>query len=820
MQLTYNYVDVIVPLPLQATFTYSIPSELNGNIALGQRVVVQFGNKKFYMAIVRALHNNKPVDYETKPIVSILDNYLTINEFQFRFWDWMSEYYLCSKGEILKAALPSGLKLESETKIALTNLDSTTIQITDKEQSILDFLNTSKSHYIQDVLTVLNKKDTLNSIKSLLDKKIITVFEDIKQNFKPKLEQYISINGNVQDARFINKVSESLKGAKKQLQAFAHLMEFLNNNNLQEVERKKFLQDHDISVAILNQLILKEIVLSIEKEVSRLEHFDIEPIKEKELNTFQASALENINNEFITKDVVLLHGITSSGKTEIYIHLIKNEIAKGKQVLYLLPEIALTTQIINRLRLVFGSEIGVYHSRFNDSERVEIWNNFNQANKDYKIILGVRSSIFLPFKNLGLIIVDEEHENTYKQYDPAPRYHARDCAIILASLHKAKVLLGTATPSIETYYNAKAGKYGLVELFKRHKEIALPNIVIVDMKKAYKQKAVQHNFSSILLNKIELALQNKEQVILFQNRRGYSPYIECRDCGKIPTCKYCEVSLTFHKATNSLVCHYCGYTIKNKANCHYCSSYELKSKGFGTEKIEDDLQNFFPHARLDRMDLDTTRAKNAYSSIISDFENHKTDILIGTQMVTKGLDFENVSLVGVLSAENMLSLPDFRAYERAFHLMTQVAGRAGRSKKQGEVIIQSLNPENFIIQDVVANNYQHFYSSLLQERKEFSYPPFSRLIRITIKHKEQATLDFAALTLSQWLKNSFSDRILGPEYPPINKIQNLYIKNILIKIEKEKPLKKAKELISNYIHEIKISNQFKSLQIIINVDPY
>lgn len=820
MHENFSYADLILPLPLAGYFTYAIPDNLKNTIGPGQRVIVQFGVKKIFTAIVKVLHNSKPEDYETKEILSILDETATINNIQFTFWQWISEYYLCSQGEVFKAALPSGLKLESETRVVFnTDFDKQKTLSAD-EALVTEVLKSKQSLSIKEIQSITKKKNTVYFIKNLLEKGVISIYENIKDQYKPKTEHYVVLNGNYNDPDFINKLFDDLKNARKQLKLVLALIEIIRNGTETQIPKKILLEKANAQHATLKALATKNIITISDREISRLETTLGETKTVNDLSTFQAKAKQEIDSSFKEKDVVLLHGITSSGKTEIYIHLIKQTIDEGKQVLYLLPEIALTAQIINRLRAVFGDDVGIYHSKFNDAERVEIWNNINKKKKSYKVILGVRSSIFLPFEDLGLIIIDEEHENTYKQYDPAPRYHARDSAIVLANIHKAKVLLGTATPSIETYFNAKTGKYGLVELNHRHKEIALPEITIVDLKKARKQKRMHSIFSTDLLDKIGAALAGNEQIILFQNRRGYSPYQECTNCGTIPGCKHCEVSLTYHKHTNSLVCHYCGYTVSNTGNCKVCASYDIETRGFGTEKIEDELQIFFPDAKLKRMDQDSTRAKNAYSTIITEFENHEIDILIGTQMVTKGLDFENVSLVGILNAENMLSIPDFRAFERAFHLMTQVAGRAGRSKKQGEVIIQSSNPENFIIRDVVNNNFFHMYEKLLKEREEFSYPPYTRLIRITLKHKDQKSVDAASELLAGWLRHQFNDRILGPEYPPVGRIQNWYMKNILIKIERDKSVQKAKDIITNQIHNLKILPEYKATQVVLNVDPY
>jgi len=554
------------------------------------------------------------------------------------------------------------------------------------------------------------------------------------------------------------------------------------------------------------------------KEIGRLDLSEKVTKEVFSLNEFQNTALKEIETHFKEKPTVLLHGVTSSGKTEIYIHLIQKALNEGKQVLYLVPEIALTTQLTSRLKRVFGNRLGVYHSKFSDAERVEIWNNVLN-DKTYDIIIGVRSSIFLPFRHLGLVIVDEEHESSYKQYDPSPRYHARNAAIVLASMHGAKILLGSATPSIESYYNTQIGKYGLVELHKRHEEMEMPEIVVVDTKEAYHKKRMEGHFSDIMLEKIGKALTNKEQVILFQNRRGYAPYIECKGCAYVPKCKNCDVSLTVHKVFNTLTCHYCGYSESIPTICPVCKTPNLDTKGFGTEKIEDEIRQIFPTAKVSRMDLDTTRSKKSYEKIISDFEQHKVDILIGTQMVSKGLDFESVNLVGILNADNMLNFPDFRAHERAYQLMAQVSGRAGRKNKRGLVILQTSLPEHTIINQVIRNDYNEMYQIQREERQLFKYPPYYRLIQITLRHKNVQIVKQAAYTMSSMLRAVFGSRILGPIDPAVSRIQNLFIKQIILKIETEASPTKAKEILQNISDQILADSKFKSVRIGLDVDP-
>ncbi|MCK4662314.1 MAG: primosomal protein N' [Bacteroidales bacterium] len=817
------FADIILPLPIPKLYTYSIPSELEQKIKTGHRVIVQFGKKKLYSAIVCNIHNNKPEKYKTKKIISILDEKPIINNLQLKFWKWISEYYMCSLGEVYKAALPSGLKLESETKIIYNESFSEHKNLNDTEYLIINILEKRNILTINEISSLIESSKSLSVIKNLINKNAVYVVEKIKDSYKPKLVKYVKLPDDFKNKKNLNTLLDKLQKAPKQFEllvTYLTLSEFLNNKTPKEVTKKELLERVKATDQTLNSLVKKNALIIYEKEVGRLKENIISLKKSSKLNDFQAKAYNKIKQDFINKDVTLLHGVTSSGKTEIYIKLINDIIATGKQVLYLLPEIALTTQIINRLKNIFGKKVGIYHSKFNDSERVEIWNKvLNNDENSYKVILGVRSSIFLPFNNLGLIIIDEEHENTYKQFDPVPRYHARDCAIVLGKLHNAKILLGTATPSIESYYNSKNKKFGYVELTQRYKEIQLPEVIIADTKTAYRKKQMKSFFSPVLLENIETALKNKEQVILFQNRRGYSPYLECSVCGWIPECEHCNVSLTYHKYFNNLNCHYCGYTLNNPANCLACGSTSMETKGFGTEKIEDEIAIFFPEAKIARMDLDTTRSRYAYQRIISDFENNNVDILIGTQMISKGLDFDNVRIVGILNADNMLNYPDFRASERSFQLMLQVSGRAGRSEKRGKVIIQTSNPAHPIIHFVMNNDYISFYENQIKERKKFNYPPFNRLIKITIKHKNPETLNIASKQLANKLKPIFGKRLLGPQAPVINRIQNWYLKTILIKIEKDKSFSKAKTYLYKTSNELKHTKDYGNLQIVFDVDP-
>ncbi len=821
-----NYADLILPLPLPKLYTYKIPDNMNGICIPGKRVIVQFGKKKIYTGIVRRTHNNKP-EYETKNIVSVLDSEAIISELQFKFWEWVSKYYMCSTGDVYKAALPSGMKLQSETNI-LKLREAETGEINEKEEAVLLLLDEKKGRSVSD-LTKNTDFNVLPLIKKMIDKKIVSAEEWIKKVYKAKSEIFISLSEKLTDSSELEQALETIKKAPKQtelLMNFIYLSKYGSDKfeglePFNEIIKSNLIKQTECGTAVLNALIEKGFLISEKREVERLSRFKKDENVSKTLNEYQIQAISEIKSQFIEKDAVLLHGVTSSGKTEIYINLIKEQIENGKQVLYLLPEIALTAQIINRLKDIFGAKVGIYHSKFNDAERVEIWNNLqkNDTENSYKIILGVRSSVFLPFKNLGLIIVDEEHENTYKQYSPAPRYNARDSAVVIAKLHGAKVLLGTATPSIESYYNAKTGKYGLVEVFNRYKDIQLPEVLIADTRLARKRKQMKSLFAPLMMENLTKALDNKEQIILFQNRRGFSPFMECETCGWIPKCDHCDVSLTYHKYSEQLTCHYCGFSYKSTEQCKACGDTSMSTRGFGTEKIEDEIAELFPGVNTARMDFDSTRSKKAYHKIISDFENHRTDILIGTQMVSKGLDFDNVSVVGIMNADNMLNFPDFRAYERAFQLMAQVSGRAGRKNKRGRVIIQTSDKNHPIIHNVIENDYNELFQTQIEERQLFKYPPYYRLIKMVLKHKKQYILDKAADKTADNLKNIFGNRVLGPEYPVISRVKNWYIKNILIKIERQKSVDKAKELIKNAVNTVKSDEKYKYVQFIYDVDP-
>lgn len=815
-----RYVDVILPLPLPKCFTYSLPDEYAEDVKIGCRVVVPFGRKKYYTAIVRNVHYCAPTDYEVKEVSALLDADPVLLPQQFSFWEWIADYYLCTQGDVYKAALPSGLKLESETIVEYNPDFEAEAPLTEREQRILDLLSADRQQCVTKLEKDSGLKNILTVIKSLLDKEAIFVKEELKRTYKPKMEARVRLAGKVSEKQ-LHILFDLLSRAPKQLTLLMKYVEcsrLLSGETPVEISRKELLQQANVSSAILNGLVEKKIFEIYYHEIGRLQADCQSVMPLNPLNSFQQRAHDEIVASFREKNVCLLYGVTASGKTEIYIHLIEEIIRQGKQVLYLLPEIALTTQITERLQRVFGSRLGIYHSKFPDAERVEIWQKQLGA-ANYDIILGVRSSVFLPFQNLGLVIVDEEHETTYKQQDPAPRYHARNAAIVLAMMYGAKTLLGTATPSIETWQNAVAGKYGFVQLKERYKEIQLPEIVPVDIKELYRKKRMVGPFSPLLIQYMREALDQKEQVILFQNRRGFAPMIECRVCGWVPKCQNCDVSLTYHKGINQLTCHYCGYTYQVPVRCPACDGTELTNRGFGTEKIEDDIKVIFPEAKVARMDLDTTRTRSAYEKIIADFEQGKTDILIGTQMVSKGLDFDHVSVVGILNADTMLNYPDFRSYERAFQLMAQVAGRAGRKNKRGRVVLQTKSIDHPIIHQVIANNYEGMVDGQLAERQMFHYPPYYRLVYVYLKNKNEGLLEQMAAVMGDKLRAVFGNRVLGPDKPPVARVQTLYIRKIVLKVEHTAPMARARELLLRIQREMLEDDRYRSLIVYYDVDP-
>ncbi len=826
------FIDVIVPLSVANKFTYRIPKEMNEFIAIGKRVIVQFGKSKFYTGIVYSVHQNPPKEYVAKYIETILDDEPIVTASQLQLWDWIAQYYLCNPGDVMNAALPSGLKLSSTSHITLNpdfSLDEMPYDyFTDKEHYVLEALQTNASLSFDDVSVMLSIKTVQVFISKLIKKGAIVIYEEIKDKYKPKLVDYIGVHPNLlNNESQLKDVLDTLeKKAFKQAEVLLYVLHLLKSDETAKqlglVKKSILLKSFD--TAVIKGLVKKEVFIETELETSRL-LFDNKEKTNKTLNSFQTHAVKEIEQQFETKQTVLLHGVTGSGKTEIYSDLIDKTIAGGKQVLYLVPEIALTTQLINRIRAVFGNSVGIYHSKFSENERVEIWNSILHESDDkldakhFNIVLGTRSALFLPFNNLGLIIIDEEHDNSYKQQDPSPRYHARDAAMYLANLHKAKVLLGTATPSFESYYNAFHQKFGLVRIAERHGNATLPKTVVCDLKKETQQQQNKGIFSHQLVDAITQALHKKEQVILFQNRRGFAPYTECTSCNWIPHCVHCDVALIYHKQTNRLSCHYCGYSMQPPTSCGACGNNNLKYKGFGTEKIEEEIEILFPSAKVARMDLDTTRSKYAYKQLIDEFELGNIDILVGTQMVTKGLDFDNVSVVGVLNVDSVLNFPDFRSFEKAYQLIVQVSGRAGRKDKKGTVFVQTNHPEHSVINHVLNDNYLQFYQSQINEREQFHYPPFTRIIELSVVSKDVNVANDIAQQLALQLKPLFGGMMLGPEFPLVAKIKDQYHKRILLKINREYSPTQVRNLLKQEIDTLQYNNKKSIYRLQIDADP-
>ena len=816
-----NFVDVILPLPLENHFTYSISPEEAEFLKPGMRVAVPFGKSKVYSGIVSAVHQNDPKVYQAKPIEQILDKTPIVTEKQLKFWSWISSYYMCSEGEVLRAAVPSAFLLESETIVQLLkNAEVNEEELKDDEYLLLEALQRQSSMKISEIVQVLDKKTVLPVINALVEKKVVVVNQEIYEQYKPKMERYVKLHEGYSQEAAVHQLLDDLSRAPKQRQVIFTLFSLTARDKKQPIKATALAKESNASSSIIKSLIDKNVLVEYHLQTERNEFGEADLAARVELNEYQQQALEEIEETFETQDVCLLHGVTSSGKTEIYVELIEKVISEGKQVLYLLPEIALTTQLITRLQNYFGEKVIVYHSKYSVNERVEVYQNVLKNSEKAQIVIGVRSSIFLPFHDLGLIVVDEEHESTFKQYDPAPRYNARDAAVVLGLMHKGKVLLGSATPALESYFNADHSKYSLVNLSRRFGDVLLPEIEIVDIKEKHRKKRMTGHFSDRLLEEIRETLGNKEQVILFQNRRGFSPILECNTCGHSPQCPNCDVSLTFHSHNNQLRCHYCGYHMALQKKCMACGSPELSTKGFGTEKVETELKALFPDHKIGRMDQDTTRGKHGYEKIISSFEQGEVDILVGTQMLTKGLDFRNVRLVGIMNADNLLNFPDFRAHERSFQLMLQVAGRAGRTQKRGLVLIQTYNPHHQIIQQVSTNSYAEMYKEQMEERRQYKYPPFYRLIRITLKGRDYSRVNEGADWLATSLKNSFYENVLGPEFPPVARIRNEYYKNILLKIPQNQSLSKTKEVVGKVLSSFRAIGAYRSVRAIINVDPY
>lgn len=821
------FAQVILPLPVSGSFTYRIPFEMNDWIEIGQRVLVQFGTRKVYAALVIEVHERIPTDYVPKYVLGILDEIPIVNEVQLKFWIWMAHYYIAHLGEVMNAALPAAFKLSSESRLVLNpDFEVGSVTLNEKEAAILSAVQSQSAISISQAAEISDLKKVFPLINTLKEKGVILLEEELEDRYKVKSETWLQLNKQYLTEEGQKELFEQLeKRAFKQLEvvmAFLHLA-MKEGGAEQAIRKQAVLAQIEKGNAPLNSLLKKEIFISFEQKASRLKDYEsYDNADAIELSPAQQKAFDQIHSIFTEKNTCLLHGITGSGKTEIYIKLMSEALSQEKQILYLLPEIALTAQIVNRLRKYFGVNVGVYHSKYNIHEKVEIWNKVleeEEGQPSYQIILSARSGIFLPFKNLGLVIIDEEHDNSYKQFDPAPRYHARDAALMLAQMHGAKVLLGSATPSIESYHNAQSGKYGLVNLTERYGKAILPEIQIGDLKTETRRKTMNGHFSKFLMTHIKAALENKEQVILFQNRRGFAPRLECEVCNEVPQCPQCDVSLVYHKQQNRLRCHLCGYSSHLLTTCSNCGSQELRLKGFGTEKLEEDLSIMLPDAKIRRMDLDTTRAKNAYEKIFEEFSEHRIDILVGTQMVTKGLDFGNVSVVGVLNADNMINFPDFRSFERSFQMLVQVAGRAGRKDKKGKVIIQSFNPYHSVIQYVMENSYDKMYSSQILERRNYHYPPFYRLIKFTLKHKDYRVLNETSADFGQLLRNAFGSRVLGPSYPMIGRIRGFYLKELQLKIEKGFHSNEVRDRIHTILEAFQGGKQYKNVRVVIDVDP-
>jgi len=781
------------------------------------RVAVEFGKSKVYTALVYSIHNEAPEGYEAKDIYQILDEYPIVNEIQLKHWDWISDYYMCSLGEVFRAALPSAFLLESETIVQFIQDYNNEEELSNDEFLVFEALQHQSQLTIHQIVDILGKKTVFPVLKDLIEKKVIEIKEQIYEQYKPKLVKYIRLKDEWNSNNKLSELLENLSRAKRQREVVLTYFQLQTINKPIKVTQLQ--EESNNSAAIIKSLVDKEIFEYYFIQTDRI-NFNGDSSEIKELTEPQEIAFNEIKESFKTKQTTLLKGVTSSGKTEIYVKLIKQLLQDGKQVLYLLPEIALTTQLIERLQFYFGEYLSVFHSKYSMNERVEVWKNVIEKKQKAQLILGARSSMFLPFSNLGLIIVDEEHEPSFKQYDPAPRYHARDAAIVLGNQHKAKVLLGSATPSVETFYNAQQGKFGLVELNRRFGDVLLPEIELVDIKEKYRKKRMKGHFSDRLIKMISEALENKEQVILFQNRRGYAPLIECETCGVSPQCPQCDVSLTFHSYRKELRCHYCGHRHAMPHNCGACGSEKLNSKGFGTEQIEIELEELFPEANIGRMDLDTTRGKYGYQKIIGKFEAHEIDVLVGTQMLSKGLDFGNVSLVGIMNADTMLNFPDFRAHERSYQLMVQVAGRAGRTKKRGKVAIQTFNPYHQILQQVSTNSFEEMHKEQLDDRWQYHYPPFFRLIKITLRHKDFNRVESGANWLGKSLESVFKENVLGPSTPSISKIRNYYIRTIIIKIPQNQSITVTKRNILRVKNSFQSIKDFRSIRFNIDVDNY
>lgn len=817
--MTY-FLDVILPIPLQKAFTYHITEAEAEFLTVGMRVAVPFGKSKIYTALVYSIHNNPPVAYEAKTIHQILDEKPIVTEVQLKHWEWIASYYMCSIGEVMRAAMPNAFILESETIISKNEKNEVNdLELKDDEFLIYEALQYQSSLKIQDVVSILDKKRVLPVINGLVEKGVLNLQEELYEKYQPKLVRYVKLHEHHKSEKQLQELLDELSRAPKQREVILTLFTLEASEN-KPIQVSELVKRSGASTAIVKALIDKGILEEYHIKTDRIQFEGEGDADSKILNEAQTEAFNQIETAFNTRSVALLHGVTSSGKTEIYVQLIEKQLELGKQVLYLLPEIALTTQLVQRLQDYFGEKVAVFHSRYSGNERVEVWNNLLSNSEKAQVVIGARSALLLPFSNLGLIIVDEEHEQSYKQFDPAPRYHARDAAVVLANMHNAKTLLGSATPSLESYFNASQGKYGLIELKTRYNNVLMPDIELVDLADKYKRKRMKGHFSDRLIEEMTETLEQGFQIILFQNRRGFSPIVECTTCGNSPQCPNCDVSLTYHQYRDQLRCHYCGYNTAMLKSCQACGNATLDTKGFGTEQIEEEVKVLFPEKKVARMDLDTTRGKYGFEKIINSFEQREVDILVGTQMLTKGLDFRHVKLVGIMNADNLLNFPDFRAHERSYQLMAQVSGRAGRTDIRGKVLIQTYNPHHNILQQVSTNAYKDMYAEQMNDRYNYKYPPIYRLIKITFKHKDYNRVNLAADWYAKSLRQVFKANVLGPEFPPISRIRNLYNKNILVKIPQKQSLAKTKEAILKIDNSFNAVKDFRSVRVVLNVDNY
>ena len=812
------FVEVVLPLAISKTYTYRVPAVCNSQVAVGKRVIVQFGKNKVYSAIIYRVTDRPPERYEAKYIIDVLDDFPIVEAKQLQLWDWVATYYMCAVGEVMQAALPAALKLASETRIVAAGGEQVDRSLlSDKEYLIMDALDLAPELKVSDVMKLLGQKTVFPILKQLFDKQLILISEEIAPKYKPKMKAFVLLDNQYRDDVGRKALLDALHRAPKQQDAVLAYLQLSKANP--EVAKSDLMEASGCSTAVIAALAEKGVFHLREQEVSRLDGVDVAVSPAFTLSDAQTDALAAVESCFKEKEVTLLHGVTASGKTQLYIRLIESALAAGRQVLYLLPEIALTAQITARLRMYFGDRLGVYHSRFNDNERAEVWHKVLKG--EYQVVVGARSAVFLPFQQLGLVIVDEEHETSYKQFDPAPRYHARDTAIYLAHIHGAKVLLGSATPSVESYYNARAGKYGLVTLDQRFGQSRLPQITTVSIADESRKENMFSYFSGQLLDEIKRAIDNKQQVILFQNRRGHTPVSQCATCGYIAKCIHCDVSLTYHKSSGKLHCHYCGFSEDPVQVCTACGSTHISSKGFGTERVEEELAVLLPSARVGRLDLDSTRGKYGFDRVLNAFDEHQYDILVGTQMVAKGLDFGKVSVIGIINADGLINYPDFRAYERAFSLLAQVSGRAGRRDDSGHVIIQTYTPQHRIIQQVVTHDYEAMFMAEATERKQYGYPPFFRLIKIDVKHKEQHQANDAAMRMAVALRQELGHRVLGPEMPVVGRIRNHYIYSVLLKVERTGiSIAKVKKLLDTTLLEFKAQRVNRGVRVQIDVDPY